>query len=203
MKETLTLILVIVLIILVAILILIMLKKKPIEGSFDGDNITKTIKDELDRSSRNLAETNTNLRLGIGEDYQKLISNLNDEMAKIKENIGNSMQKGFEGTNDVIKDFQGKFAIMEDNQKNINNLASQIVSLEKILGNNKSTGNFGEALLGQALYAYFGEDPKLYQLQYKFEGGTPDAVIFMPNELICIDSKFPVHFYKQYLHQYN
>lgn len=198
-------ILLVILIVLCVILTIVTIKKST--GNFDTNSLERKVMDASASSTasiaKSVADSNGEIKENLQNNFGKLLADLEKRVNEINERLSESVKGGFKDTNETIKTFQEKMAVIENTQKQINELTQNILGLEKILGNNKETGNFGESLLSDLLHAYYGDETKLYELQYQFknknETVTPDAIIHFPNEILCIDSKFPVHFYKQYL----
>jgi len=74
--------------------------------------------------------------------------------------------------------------------------AQQLQSLENILKNPKQRGILGEYYLETILKNVL--PPRLYQMQYKFKNGEiVDAVVFVKDKIIPIDSKFSLENYNK------
>jgi DNA recombination protein RmuC len=78
--------------------------------------------------------------------------------------------------------------------------AEQLQNLQNILKNPKQRGVLGEFYLAELLKNVFA--PNQYQLQYGFKNGEiVDAVIFLKDKLIPIDSKFSLENYNRILEE--
>ncbi len=78
------------------------------------------------------------------------------------------------------------------------NFADQLKKLEDVLTNPKQRGVLGEYYLETVLKNVL--PPSTYQMQYEFKDGTKvDAVIFIRNKVIPIDSKFSLENYNRIL----
>ena len=85
-------------------------------------------------------------------------------------------------------------------------MSSDIISLQGILTDKKTRGIFGEVNLKHIMSSVFGENDKIYRMQYPFSNGTiADCVLFAPEPLgtIAIDSKFPLENYQRMVDKNN
>lgn len=100
-----------------------------------------------------------------------------------------AMQDQFRSSAGIIRDVTEKLVKLEDTNKQIVGVADQLQGLENILKNPKQRGILGEYYLETLLKNLF--TPSQYQMQYKFKDGEiADAVIFVKDHIIPIDSKF-------------
>lgn len=77
-------------------------------------------------------------------------------------------------------------------------LGKDIASLEDILGSPKLRGGVGEIFLEKLLADIF--PPSFYSIQHTFSNGvTVDAVIRIGNQMVPIDSKFPIEDFRRVL----
>ena len=78
--------------------------------------------------------------------------------------------------------------------------AKNISTLEDLLRAPKFRGGLGELFLGDLLAQVL--PPALYNLQHRFKSGEKvDAVIKIGNNLVPVDSKFPLENFKKYLEE--
>lgn len=136
-----------------------------------------------------------------------LIQRIND----INNKVNTSIKGGFEETTKAYQSLATQLQIIEQAKENIQNLSSEVVSLKNVLENNQSRGKFGEFTLERILFSVFGDAKKgVYATQYALKDGMdvndrPDAVVFLPepNQMICIDSKFPFPSYRTIIEAQN
>lgn len=96
----------------------------------------------------------------------------------------------------VLRDLVEKLVKLEETNKQVAGFANQLQSLENILKNPKQRGVLGEYYLETALKNVL--PPKSYQMQYQFKNGEiVDAVIFIGDKIIPIDSKFSLENYNR------
>ncbi len=100
----------------------------------------------------------------------------------------------------IIEDVTEKLTKLENTNKQVVSFAQQLQSLENILKNPKQRGILGEYYLEELLRNVFS--PSQYQMQYTFKDGqTVDAVIFLQNKIIPIDSKFSLENYNKIIEE--
>jgi DNA recombination protein RmuC len=108
------------------------------------------------------------------------------------------IQHQFSSSASIIKDVTEKLVKLDETNKQVVNFADQLRSLQDILKNPKQRGILGEYYLETVLKNVL--PPQSYKLQYSFKNGTiVDAVIFIRNQVIPIDSKFSLENYNKIL----
>ncbi len=96
----------------------------------------------------------------------------------------------------VLRDLVEKLVKLEETNKQVVGFADQLQNLQDILKNPKQRGVLGEYYLETALKNVL--PPKSYQMQYQFKNGEiVDAVIFIGDKIIPIDSKFSLEIYNR------
>ncbi len=107
-----------------------------------------------------------------------------------------AVQTQFGESSKIIKDVTEKLTKLDETGKQIIGFAEQLQSLEDILKNPKQRGILGEYYLETVLKNVL--PPTAYQMQYKFKDGEiVDAVIFLGEQIIPIDSKFSLENYNR------
>lgn len=97
-----------------------------------------------------------------------------------------------------IESITEKLIKLEETNKQVVNFSSQLQSLQDILKNPKQRGILGEYFLEETLKNVL--PPNSYQMQYEFKGGDiVDAVVFVKDKIIPIDSKFSLENYERIL----
>ena len=85
---------------------------------------------------------------------------------------------------------------LDETNKQVISFADQLQSLENILKNPKQRGILGEYYLETVLKNVL--PPGSYQMQYEFPNKTiVDAVVFVKDKIIPIDSKFSLENYNK------
>ena len=127
---------------------------------------------------------------------------MHDRLVQNMQESSSTLQKHFRHTSVIIKDVTERLTQLDDTNKQVLGFSEQLQSLENILKNPKQRGILGEywleSLLNQVL------PPGQYKMQHDL--GTdektgqkliPDAVIFVKDLTIPIDSKFSLENYNR------
>ena len=135
----------------------------------------------------------------LGNDFEKLNDKLDNKLMQINNKVNERLDENFEKTNKTFTNVLERLSKIDEAQKKIDNLSNDIISLQSVLTDKKTRGVFGEVNLKNIMYNIFGENDKIYQMQYKFNNDSiADCVLFAPQPLglIAIDSKFPLEHYQ-------
>lgn len=120
---------------------------------------------------------------------------------KLDQKMGEStkiLQHQFSESAKIIRDVTERLTKLDETNKQVINFADQLQNLQDILKNPKQRGVLGEYYLKTVLDNVL--PPGSFQLQYPFKDGTiVDAVIFVKNKVIPIDSKFSLENYNRIL----
>jgi len=127
-----------------------------------------------------------------------------DDMNKLmNENLvrGNdSVHKQFAASQKLVADITEKMKDFENTNKNVLKATDKLEDLQNILLNPKHRGNFGEFQLESMLENVFS--PKDWQRQYKYKNGEiVDAVLFIKDKILPIDSKFSLENYNKMINE--
>ncbi|MFA6184520.1 MAG: DNA recombination protein RmuC [Parcubacteria group bacterium] len=107
-----------------------------------------------------------------------------------------AIQNQFGASTKIITEVTEKLTKLDETGKQIVNFAGQLQDLEDILKNPKQRGILGEYYLETVLKNVL--PPTSYQMQYKFKDGEiVDAVIFLGDQIIPVDSKFSLENYNR------
>jgi len=113
-----------------------------------------------------------------------------------------SMQEQFGQTAKIVQDVTEKLTKLDETNKQVVGFAEQLQSLENILTNPKQRGILGEYFLETLLKNVL--PPHTFQMQYKFKDGEiVDAVIFVSDRIIPVDSKFSLENYNRIVAEKN
>ena len=108
------------------------------------------------------------------------------------------MQEQSGHTTRIIKEITQELVKVGEGQKQVAGFADQLQNLQDILKNPKQRGILGEYYLESVLKNVI--PPKGYEMQYKFKDGEiVDAVVFVKDKIIPIDSKFSLENYNRIL----
>lgn len=106
------------------------------------------------------------------------------------------MQSQFGESAKIIRDVTERLVKLDETNRQVINFADQLQNLQDILKNPKQRGVLGEYYLETLLKNVL--PPGSYQMQYGFKDGTiVDAVVFVKDKLIPIDSKFSLENYNR------
>jgi DNA recombination protein RmuC len=130
---------------------------------------------------------------------------LQNEIKEIRRTVDSKLtestkiiQRQFGESAKIIRDVTERLVKLDETNKQVVNFADQLQNLQDILKNPKQRGILGEYYLETVLKNVL--PPGAFQMQYGFKDGTiVDAVIFIKDRLIPIDSKFSLENYNRLL----
>jgi len=98
----------------------------------------------------------------------------------------------------LISDVTERLTKLDETNKQVVNFSAQLQNLQDILKNPKQRGVLGEYFLEETLKNVL--PPNSYQMQYPFKDGSiVDAVVFVKDKIIPVDSKFSLENYEKIL----
>ncbi len=107
-----------------------------------------------------------------------------------------NFQLQFSQSTGIIRDVTEKLTRLDETNRQVMGFADQLKSLQDILKNPKQRGILGEYYLETLLKNVL--PPGNFQMQYQFKDGTiVDAVVFVKEKIIPIDSKFSLENYNR------
>ena len=107
-----------------------------------------------------------------------------------------ALQSQFGTSTKIIQEVTERLTKLDETNRQVVGFADQLKNLEDILKNPKQRGILGEYYLETLLKNVF--PPGMYQMQYPFkDGNIVDAVIFVKDKIIPIDSKFSLENYNR------
>lgn len=116
--------------------------------------------------------------------------------------LQNQMQDLNKTVNENIKEIIKGVTKLDETNKQVISFADQLQSLQDILKNPKQRGVLGEYYLETLLKNVL--PPGSYQMQYAFpDGSIVDAVVFVKDKIIPIDSKFSLENYNRIVEEKN
>lgn len=122
------------------------------------------------------------------KDDQSLVI-LQNQMNEINRNINENINKVTE-----------KLVNLDETNKRVMNFTEQLQNLQNILKNPKQRGVVGEYFLETVLGNVLPEN--LYKMQYGFkDGDIVDAVVFVKDKIVPIDSKFSLENYNRLIQE--
>jgi DNA recombination protein RmuC len=110
--------------------------------------------------------------------------------------MSDSLHRQFSESSKLIKDVTQGLTKLDETNKQVVSFTDQLQSLQDILKNPKQRGVLGEYYLETLLKNVL--PPGSFQMQYPFQDGIiVDAVVFVKDKIIPIDSKFSLENYNR------
>jgi len=133
---------------------------------------------------------------------QQQINDLTKNINQQLNNINSQFQKTTGHIGTTLGDVKENLGRMESVTSQVLEKAKNISNLENLLRAPKFRGGLGELFLGDLLAQIL--PPAHYKLQHKFKtGDMVDAIVNIGENIVPIDSKFPLENFKKYLNEEN
>lgn len=222
-----TLLILIFLIIFLLIIIYLIFEIKSIKNTVnDEKSNSEIIKVQLENDLQNRKEALSSLNDSLKDKFSMQDNNLKNnsenlinQINLLKQNLGENVKNQFETIEKTINDYKNttladsekrnktflelseKIAKITQAQSSIDSLKDAVKNFEILLTNKKSRGTYGEIQLESILEDVFGSNSSIYKKQYSMSNKSiVDAVVKFRDELIPIDSKFPLENYVKIEH---
>lgn len=138
-------------------------------------------------------DTGLNLIL---QQINELSRTVDSKIGETHKQVNESLKFHSSESNKIIRDVTERLTRLDETNKQVISFADQLQSLENILKNPKQRGILGEYYLETVLKNVL--PPGSYQMQYEFPDKTiVDAVVFVKDKIIPIDSKFSLENYNK------
>lgn len=141
--------------------------------------------------------------LMLQEQLKEMRQTLHNFGAQVDVKMGDSakmFQQQFAQSAKIVRDVTERLTKLDETNRQVMGVADQLQGLEDVLKNPKHRGVLGEYYLETVLKNVL--PPKNYQMQYEFKNGEiVDAVVFVKDKIIPIDSKFSLENYNRILHE--
>ena len=136
---------------------------------------------------------------------QLLLQQLNELNRTVNESIGDSRKEVQESlrhqsteSQRIIRDVTERLTKLDETNKQVLSFSDQLRKLQDTLTNPKQRGILGEYYLEETLKNVL--PPNSYKMQYSFKNGEAvDAVVFVKDKIIPVDSKFSLENYQKFL----
>ncbi|MFA6322835.1 MAG: DNA recombination protein RmuC [Candidatus Buchananbacteria bacterium] len=155
-----------------------------------------------------LVSKNTKLLNAKPKDDAALLmlqNQINEVTKTLDHRLGQStqiMQEQFGQSAKIIRDVTERLTKLDETNRQVVGFADQLQSLQDILKNPKQRGVLGEYYLETVLKNVL--PPESFQMQYKFsDNEIVDAVVFVQDKIIPIDSKFSLENYNRITEEKN
>jgi len=130
----------------------------------------------------------------------ELSRTVDSKIGESHKQVRDSLQFHSSESNKIIRDVTERLTRLDETNKQVISFADQLQSLENILKNPKQRGILGEYYLETVLKNVL--PPGSYQMQYEFPDKTiVDAVVFVKDKIIPIDSKFSLENYNKMIEE--
>lgn len=127
---------------------------------------------------------------------EQKINDTHKVMAETQTNLNKTIQSQFGQSMKIITEVTAELTGLKETNKQVLGFADQLENLQNVLQNPKHRGILGEYFLENVLKNVL--PPGSYQMQYKFsDGDIVDAVVFVKDKLIPVDSKFSLENYNR------
>lgn len=180
----------------IIMLIVILLRKNPEIDSEQNDKIA-AIMERLVNMSEQSKEMRQELDVKLSQAHRAT----QNQYKQSQDQIGHTLKtaQAISGQSaKLISEVSSKLAKLDETNKQVVNFSSQLQGLQDILKNPKQRGVLGEYFLEETLRNVL--PPNSYEMQYKFkDGDIVDAVIFVKDRIIPVDSKFSLENYEKIL----
>lgn len=186
-------------VIIFLLIIMLIVSIISLSKNINESNITERLGKLETSVVKEVSDFKTSFSKDLTLDFERLNDKLDNKLNMINNKVNERLDENFEKTNKTFTNVLERLSKIDEAQKKIDNLSCDIVSLQSILTDKKTRGIFGEVNLKHIMSNVFGENDKIYKMQYKFNNDTiADCVLFAPEPLgvIAIDSKFPLENYQ-------
>ena len=147
------------------------------------------------------AQNDTGLQLILTQ-LNELSRTVDGKLGESHKQMNESLKFHSSESNKIIRDVTEKLTRLDETNKQVISFADQLQSLQDILKNPKQRGILGEYYLETVLKNVL--PPGSYQMQYPFpDGNIVDAVVFVKDKIIPIDSKFSLENYNRMIEERN
>jgi len=130
------------------------------------------------------------------KNLSEMNSSLRQELDKKLSEVHQSNRDQFGQSSKLISNITERLTKLDETNRQVVNFSEQLQSLQDILKNPKHRGVLGEYYLEETLKNVLA--PNSYKLQYSFkDGDIVDAVVFVKDKIIPVDSKFSLENYER------
>lgn len=154
---------------------------------------------KLNKPAEKTDDIGLKLILETVNDFRRAVdSKMGESSKQMHESLKHQSTESF----NIIRDITEKLTRLDETNKQVVSFADQLQSLQDILKNPKQRGILGEYYLETLLKNVLPTGS--YQMQYPFKDGTiVDAVVFVKDKIIPIDSKFSLENYNRLVEEKN
>ncbi len=140
-------------------------------------------------------EPNDGLLL-LQNQLSNLTQSIDDRLSDSAEALTKTVERQTDQSLKIIRDVTERLTKIDETSKQFTTFAGQLQDLQDVLKNPKQRGILGEYYLETLLKNVLPPDG--YQMQYEFKDGSiVDAVVFVKERIIPVDSKFSLDNYRR------
>jgi DNA recombination protein RmuC len=149
----------------------------------------------LRKNNKNETNDSTGLNLLL-QQINELTRTVDQKLSESHKEVNETIRHQTTQSQDIIRDITERLTRLDETNKQVMSFTDQLKSLQDILKNPKQRGILGEYYLETLLKNVM--PPGSYQMQYPFpDGNIVDAVVFVKDKIIPIDSKFSLENYNR------
>jgi len=149
----------------------------------------------LRKNNKNEVNENTGLNLLL-QQINELTRTVDQKLSESHKEVNETIRHQTSQSQDIIRDITERLTRLDETNKQVMSFTDQLKSLQDILKNPKQRGILGEYYLETLLKNVM--PPGSYQMQYPFpDGNIVDAVVFVKDKIIPVDSKFSLENYNR------
>ena len=149
----------------------------------------------LRKNSKSEESGGTGLNLLL-QQINELTRTVDQKLSESHKEVNETIRHQTTQSQDIIRDITERLTRLDETNKQVMSFTDQLKSLQDILKNPKQRGILGEYYLETLLKNIM--PPGSYQMQYPFpDGNIVDAVVFVKDKIIPVDSKFSLENYNR------
>lgn len=194
--QTLLIILVVVAITANIVLVAILLRRKGEPEKADDNGGLGLILEQVNELGRIVDRRVSDLSRTVDHKVDGLTKTVDTKINESSRNMQESVRVQLSESSKLIKEVTEGLTKLDETNRQVVSFADQLQNLQDILKNPKHRGILGEYYLETLLKNVLA--PGQYQMQYAFANGEiVDAVVFVKDKIIPIDSKFSLENYNK------
>jgi DNA recombination protein RmuC len=192
--QTTLIILVVLAIVINFILAFFLLRRRQVPEE-KGDDGVKLV---LQQMNTNMNELSRTLDRKVGDLTKTVDNKIQESSRSMQESVRTQLSE----SSKLIKEVTQGLTKLDETNRQVVSFADQLQNLQDILKNPKHRGILGEYYLETLLRNVLA--PGQYQMQYPFlNGEIVDAVVFVKDKVIPVDSKFSLENYNKLVEERN
>jgi len=200
--QTLLIVLVVVAILGNIVLVVALLRRRNEPAKKEDGEGMKLLFEHVNELGRIIDRRVGDLSKTVDSKVDGLTKTVDSKINESSKNMQDSMRVQLTESSKLIKEVTQGLTKLDETNRQVVSFADQLQSLQDILKNPKHRGILGEYYLETLLKNVLA--PSQYQMQYAFANGEiVDAVVFVKEKIIPIDSKFSLENYNKLAEEKN